>query len=379
MTDLHDIARDIAMGDAEAERLVIALYQGLLERAPDRDEIASWAAGLTAPNAEHRISAADMAETFLNSEERRTRLAEREREREREREAAQQVPEAPEEPEEPRVPVFVPPGHFYSPIVDVETVRDRIAWAWSNLPERLPGLAIDRAAMVAAWADLLPHLQACPFTAEPDARFRYHFENPAYAHGDGSVLYAMIRRHRPRQLIEIGCGWSSACALDAIERELGGACDVTFIEPYPQLVRDLMATRPFPHRLLPVPVQEVPLAEFARLQRDDILFIDSTHVLKTGSDVWYELCEILPALAPGVIVHFHDVFWPFEYPEEWVLEQNRSWNELYGLRCFLQDNAAWEILFLGNYMSALERPRVAAEYPTLLQNPGGALWLRKLG
>jgi hypothetical protein len=117
---------------------------------------------------------------------------------------------------------------------------------------------------------------------------------------------------------------------------------------------------------------------FEQLQPGDFLFIDSTHILRTGSDVCFELFEILPRLASGVIVHFHDVFWPFEYPAEWIVDENRSWNELYALRAFLTDNGKWKILFFNNYFAKLERSLVEKTFPTFLRNPGGALWLQRL-
>jgi hypothetical protein len=108
-----------------------------------------------------------------------------------------------------------------------------------------------------------------------------------------------------------------------------------------------------------------------------VLFIDSTHVSKAGSDVNHELFEILPRLKPGVLVHFHDVFWPFEYPEAWTFESRRSWNEIYLLRAFLSGNREYEIVFFNDYFRA-RHGDAAAAVPKFAQNPGGGLWLRKV-
>jgi hypothetical protein len=121
----------------------------------------------------------------------------------------------------------------------------------------------------------------------------------------------------------------------------------------------------------------VPLSYFDELQRDDVLFIDSTHVVKTGSDVVFELFEVLPRLRSGVIVHFHDVFYPFEYPREWAIRQNYSWNEIYALRAFLMGNRDWEIIFFNDYFARVEKMRVERDAPEVLRNPGGGLWLRR--
>src|SRR5262249_750673 len=173
---------------------------------------------------------------------------------------------------------------------------------------------------------------------------RYHFENPSYSWGDGSVLHAMLRLLRPRRLIEIGSGWTSACTLDTVQNYLNGNCHVTFIEPFPQLLRELVPNCPPNAEILECPVQEVPMRFFEPLTAGDVLFIDSTHILRTGSDVCFELFEILTRLAPGVLVHIHDMFWPFEYPRSWILEENRSWNEVYAVRAFLTDNHTWRIV-----------------------------------
>ena len=130
-------------------------------------------------------------------------------------------------------------------------------------------------------------------------------------------------------------------------------------------------------RILQHGVQQAPLALFNELEEGDILFIDSTHVLRTGSDVYFELFEVLPNLAKGVLVHFHDMFWPFEYPREWVIDENRSWNELYAVRAFLTHNHDWKILMFSDYMAVFERPLIETTYPAFLRNSGGALWLQR--
>ena len=122
----------------------------------------------------------------------------------------------------------------------------------------------------------------------------------------------------------------------------------------------------------------MPLKIFKSLQAGDILFIDSTHVMKTGSDVCFELFEILPCLAPGVLVHFHDIFWPFEYPRLWAVEENRSWNELYAVRALLSRSNKLRILLFNDYLAQLERAMIETTYPQFLRDTGSALWLQKL-
>ena len=107
-----------------------------------------------------------------------------------------------------------------------------------------------------------------------------------------------------------------------------------------------------------------------------ILFIDSTHVSKIGSDVNSLLFDILPKLNRGVYVHFHDVFYPFEYPQEWVY-QGLAWNEAYILRAFLQHNDAFKIVFFNTYLELFYREKFENSMPLCLKNPGGSIWLTK--
>jgi hypothetical protein len=274
------------------------------------------------------------------------------------------------------VPLYNPPGHYYSPVTDPEVVGKHLAKVARHQQRRtLPGIRISLADMQAVWNDLLPYLTTNPFSADARPGYRFRFENPSYSYGDASILHAMIRHYRPRRVVEVGSGWSSACTLDTVEQFLGGGCRVTCIDPYPELLLSLIGDRSEGVTILRHPVQDTPLELFEELDEGDILFIDSTHILATGSDVCFELFEILPRLAQGVLVHFHDVFWPFEYPHEWAVIENRSWNELYGLRAFLTDNPRWRVVFFNNYFACHAGRLIESTFPIFLTNSGGAFWL----
>ena len=136
------------------------------------------------------------------------------------------------------------------------------------------------------------------------------------------------------------------------------------------------------HEIIERPVQAIDLSVFEELGSNDILFIDSTHVLKAGSDVAFELFEILPRLRRGVIVHFHDMFWPFEYPTRWIFDLQYSWNELYAVRAFLAFNHEFDILFFNDYLCVkhadLIRTADLPDYLKIIQRScGGGLWLRR--
>lgn len=193
------------------------------------------------------------------------------------------------------------------------------------------------------------------------------------------ILHAFLRELKPKRLVEIGSGFSSASALDTIEAHLGSGVACTFIDPYPQRL-DALLTPDDKRRLtiLRQPVQKVDLAVFDALGENDILFIDTSHVLKTASDVVFELFEILPRLKPGTYVHFHDIHYPFEYPRRWVKELNYSWNEVYALRAFLQYNTASEIVFFNDYFRRKCSSYIAEAAPQLINTLGSGLWLRRV-
>jgi len=331
---------------ADPERFMRALYRAVLLREADPDGLAGYAAALRGG-----MDPAEVIELFLASQEFRDRQA----------------------------PVlFVPPGHYYSPIPDPADAGQHLARLEARgFPEALPGIALDRAAMVALWKRLVPLMEDAPFPEEETPGFRYWRANSGYDWGDACVLHAMLRLLRPKRLIEIGCGWSSACTLDTIDRYLNGACETTFIDPYPDRLRRVLRAEETGAVILEQRVQDVPPEIFDVLEAGDVLFIDSTHVLKTGSDVCFELFEILPRLKPGVVVHVHDMFWPFEYPRSWAVEESRAWNEAYALRAYLTDNPHWEFLVFNDYLAKVEQPLMAATHPWFGRNTGCALWLRR--
>jgi hypothetical protein len=169
----------------------------------------------------------------------------------------------------------------------------------------------------------------------------------------------------------------SACTLDIVDERLEGKSDLTFIDPYPKLLLQLIGDKKSTVRIFERRVQDVPLDVFAELEKNDVLFIDSTHVLPTGSDVCFEIFEIFPKIASGVLVQIHDMFWPFEYPRSWAVDENRSWNEIYAIRAFLTNNPDREIVFFNDFIAKLEREMIEATWPQFLRNSGGALWLRR--
>lgn len=272
---------------------------------------------------------------------------------------------------------FVPPGHFYSPVPSLPEIERDEASIFGEVPRTIAGIDLREPEQIALLEQLARYYRDIPFPAQKNAGSRYYFENPSYSYSDAVFLHCMIRHLEPRRIVEVGSGFSSCAMLDTNDRFFGGSIALTFIDPYPQALEELIKPEDRGRiRIVPQRLQDVELREFAALQTNDILFIDSTHVSKVGSDVNRIFATILPSLAQGVYIHIHDVFYPFEYPKEWVYA-GRAWNELYMLRAFLQYNREFRIVLMNNFLERFHHPLIEATLPLCLKNPGGSIWLRR--
>jgi predicted O-methyltransferase YrrM len=272
---------------------------------------------------------------------------------------------------------FVPPGHYYSPIPNWQEVRRDAERIFAPAADGLPGVRLNREGQVAFLRELSTFYAEMPFAESEGSGTRYYLNNQSYAYCDGIVLYCALRLLRPKRIIEIGSGFSSCVMLDTDERFLGSRTKLTFIEPYPEVLKGLLTEEDLRRvSLIESRLQDVDLSLFDSLTAGDILFIDSTHVAKIGSDVNRIFFDILPRLPVGVYVHIHDVFYPFEYPKHWVLN-GQAWNELYLLRGFLQFNTSFEIVFMSSYLAQFEAELMASFMPLAMRNTGGNLWLRR--
>ena len=271
-----------------------------------------------------------------------------------------------------------PPGHFFSAIPDRKQVQATLSTGQRNILD-VPGVDLALARQRKVLQQLEPLQQEMPFADKPVNGLRYGFDNNAFVYADGAFLHLMLRWLQPQRLIEVGSGYSSACTLDTVDGFFDQPCDVTFIEPYDELLRSLLRDSDSQRcHIITAPVQEVSLATFERLQDRDVLFIDSTHVSKVGSDVNFLLFEVLPRLRPGVVVHVHDIFPGFEYPWNWI-EQGWVWQEDYLLRAFLQFNSEFEILLWPGLLNAVDGLEFTQRFPSAARNPGGSIYLRRRG
>lgn len=266
--------------------------------------------------------------------------------------------------------------HYYSPIPRIDDVRRNEARIFNRQQSHLAGIDLN----VAGQLDVLKQIQAfygeLPFPERQSPGRRYCLDNKFFPHADAIVYYGLIRLLRPGRIIEVGSGFSSAVALDTNELFFGGAIRNTFIEPDTQRLDSLLKPEDRTRiDILPRLLQEVPLEQFETLAAGDILFIDSSHVSKVGSDVNRLLFEVLPALRSGVYIHFHDIFYPFEYPKDWIY-RGVAWNEAYVLRAFLQYNAAFRIVIWPDYLQRFHEHEFRSALPRASRG-SGSLWMCK--
>jgi hypothetical protein len=272
---------------------------------------------------------------------------------------------------------FVRRGSFYSPLPDLEEVAANRQKLFRKDIDVSPGVRLRTEQQLALVRELSRYYGEFNWPEHSANGHRFYLGNGYFCHGDALILYAMLRHFRPQRVIEVGSGFSSALMLDVNERFLAGGTRFQFIEPNAARLKSLLepgdANRV---EVIETGVQEVPIEWLTDLAPNDILFIDSSHVSKVGSDVNYLIFEVLPRLQTGVLVHVHDIYWPFEYPAEWVLE-GRSWNEGYLLRAFLQYNEAFDILLFNNYLGHRHGDFMGEVMPAFMKNDGGSLWLQR--
>lgn len=276
--------------------------------------------------------------------------------------------------------LWAPPGHFYSPIVDPDDVHVRqwLREAGERFDIPLTDVHLDADAMLSLLGRLAAHYPEMPFGNDRRPDLRYCFGNDTFSYADGIVLYGFLRHFAPARVVEAGSGFSSALMMDVNDRFFDGRIALDFFDPYPGVVKSLLRENDrYQSAVREMRVQDVPDEVFTRLEANDILFIDSSHVAKCRSDVADYAFRILPLLKPGVLVHIHDVLYPFEYLAEWIVTENRSWNEAYIVRALLQNQSAWEILMFNDLMFNKYADRAGALMPLALRNTGGSLWLRK--
>jgi predicted O-methyltransferase YrrM len=274
-----------------------------------------------------------------------------------------------------RVGFQVVPKTFYSPIPVLDELPPD---AWERR-DPMRGISFDLDAQL-AWIEreLGPAMSAF---APPERATRradeYTLANDSYGRVGADILHGVVRALKPRRIVELGSGQSTlimaaAAALNAAE---GSPTELRTYDPYPSVAR---AGMPGLAELAPVRAQDVPLEAFTALEAGDVLFVDTTHTVKIGSDVNRIVLDVLPALAPGVIVHVHDIFLPYEYPRRFAEELGLHWAEQYLLQAFLACNRDFEVLAAVHALCQ-DRPEAMSRLAPTWQ-PGvsaSAFWMRR--
>lgn len=273
-----------------------------------------------------------------------------------------------------KVGVFPIREHYYEPLFDTARLKRSL-----SQDRFLPGIDFN----VGAQLDLLKRfdfnteLTGFPLEKESDTGFHYH--NPNFGAGDAEYLYSIIRLFKPKKIIEIGCGNSTIMASNAVKKNASEDplynCSRICIEPYEMNWLESAGVE-----VMRKKAEDVDRRVFSGLGRHDILFIDSSHVIRPQGDVLFEYLEILPSLKPGVLVHIHDIFTPKDYPERWVKDCVMLWNEQYLIEAFLTFNKEYVILGALNFLKHNYFAELSAKCPVLKNDPGrepGSLWLMK--
>ena len=277
-----------------------------------------------------------------------------------------------------------PPGHFYSPIPSRDDILKREKQIFDNPNTELYGIDLNEKEQLELLKKLSKFYEAFPYLSKAKEGLRYDLDNVYYYDSDAIFLYSMMRHFKPTRIVEIGSGFSSALMLDTNEYFLENKTRCCFIDPYPQrLLSVLKESDKNNIKIISKCAQDVEMEVFQQLQENDILFIDSSHVAKIGSDVNFILFEILPKLNKGVLIHVHDIFYPFVYPKQWVLN-GRAWNEIFILRAFLQYNSSFKIILFNTFLETHHADWFSSNMPLCLKrrsrcfSKSGSVWLRKI-
>lgn len=256
--------------------------------------------------------------------------------------------------------VSVLPSHFYFPVPQLKSLQRKNWHACRpltlnlRLPEQIQRLRVDLLPFAGEWT--------FPEDATGDER-EFHFNNGFFERVDAEVAHSLVRRYKPSRIVEIGSGNTTLLLAAALRRNIAEGFNGELISIEPNPAPFLRHGIPGVTRLIEAPVQTVPLDLFRSLEANDILFIDSSHVVSMDSDVVHECLRILPELAPGVLVHFHDIFTPLDYPKKFVMTNLCFWGEQYLLEAFLSFNSAYRVLWSASAMQRFHSDVLRDAFP----------------
>ncbi len=273
-----------------------------------------------------------------------------------------------------KVGVFPISSHYYEPLTDFRLLQRSL-----DEPRHLPGIDLNVQEQLQILETFQYSEELRKFDAAKTNDLTFAFGNRFFDGGDAEFWYNLIRLKKPRRIVEIGSGNSTLLAIEAVRRNQSEQsdyrCEHICIEPYemPWLERSGLT-------VIRDRVETVDRAVFKNLEAGDLLFIDSSHVIRPQGDVLCEFLEILPTLKKHVIVHVHDIFTPRDYPREWIVEKVRLWNEQYLLEALISGNPQWKIIGAVNFLKCdyFEQLKKACPFLTPSSVPG-SFYLEKTG
>ncbi len=267
----------------------------------------------------------------------------------------------------------ITPKHFYSPIPDTQSLPPQI---WEQ-PSELAGIDMNPEGQLHLLQDVFPFYrdEFIQFPSSPTSEpTEFYLNNNSFDGLDALVLYCMVRHFRPGRVIECGSGFSTLVTATAARQN--GNTTITCVEPYPSprlenAVKDIKSIS-----LVQSKAEDLPISFFQDLREGDILFIDTSHVVRIGGDVTFLFLEVIPRLAPGVVIHVHDVFFPWEYPKDWIYNELRFWNEQYLLQAFLAFNSCFRVLFANYFMEHFHRTLLRSIFSNA-SCAGSSFWMQR--
>ncbi|HEY2571538.1 MAG TPA: class I SAM-dependent methyltransferase [Solirubrobacteraceae bacterium] len=260
---------------------------------------------------------------------------------------------------------------YYSPIPDLATLPEQI---WHE-PDPLRGIELDLDAQAERLSGrLAPHI--AEFASAKGPGLAYEEVNASYPLPDARLLYAVVRDLRPSTIVELGSGQTSRVIAQACAANAADGVETRFeaFDPYPTAIDEALHGLAALHR---TPAQEVPERVFCELGESDVLFVDTTHTVKIGSDVNRIILRVLPLLAKGVTVHFHDICLPYEYPRYLFEDYGLYWAEQYLLQAFLTMNPSFEVLYATEALCRDRRTEIEAAGLATPGESGSSFWIRR--
>lgn len=272
-----------------------------------------------------------------------------------------------------RIGVFPILNHYYEPLFDSNDLRYPL-----DQPRNLPGIDWNDAEQLSLLEKFNYNKELEEIPLSKTSELDFYMNNPSFISGDAEYFYNLIRYKKPSRIFEIGSGYSTLLATQAVQKNKEESalysCEHICVEPY-----EMPWLEKINVKVIREPVESIDKSLFLVLDEDDILFIDSSHMIRPQGDVLYEYLELLPCLKKGVIVHIHDIFSPRDYLKQWVVDEVKLWNEQYLLEAFLSGNPEWKIIGALNYLHHSYYGKLKKTSPFLVKDrEPGSFYIQKV-